>query len=637
MVLARFLLLFCLLSNSAIGIDYTAFIEEIENKKWSQAKKTNPELKTLVTWLELHNEDKLSFYQLRDFINQHPNWPRASALKRKIEENNFKDCKNNEILEWFVVNPPETISGKKKYLSLVKGEALKAKYAKEIWIEANFTKDEQAAFLKNYKNIITEADYIARLDYLLFNNKIDQAKRLLSKIPQKLLSTYQTRINIQQGDLKALALETKDIGILYDMASVYNKKDDDLNLIKILKAAAKISSPYQHYFWKMKSKLIRDLIQDGEYKTAYLFASSHGNLDKTEYSEAEWLAGWISLRFLKEPKLSVTHFTNMHNKVKRPMSVSRASYWLARSYEALKDDKNSKNWYKVAAKYYTNFYGQLAVCKANNCEVDIPSDPIITSADNKNFQKNILVKSAFVLHQSKKYAHLVQQFLFQAIDNSESLAEIALITRLGFDLNHNHLSVEAAKHASYKDIYIIHSNYPIIESVYKEHELDPALVMALIRQESVFNHRAVSCAGATGLMQLMPHVAKETAQNIQVSYRKDKLSDPHYNTHLGTTHLDKLVTCYEPSYILSIAAYNAGDKPVKKWLDKNGDPRLMNDIEDIVDWMERISFYETRNYVQRVLEGKSVYHLLMTKEKKLPILSDLTEGSGKSCAVVVNQ
>ena len=633
-----FLLLLCFLANLALATDHSNFVKAIENKDWNKAKAANSELSTLVTWLELTSEPKPSFYKLKNFLNQYPHWPRAEELKRKIEENNFKDCKNSDVLQWFNAHPPKTIPGKKKYLSLLSDGELKTKYIKEVWKEAAFTKEEQDNFLKSYGAAVSEHDYKIRLDYLLFNKKIDQANRLLDRAQKDLIPLYKARIAIQQGDLKALQQyknSSNNIGILYDIASVYNKNKDEDNLVKILKISSKINSSYQHYFWSMKAKMIRTLIQEQDYKTAYLFASSHGDLGKAEYSEAEWLAGWISLRFLNKPEQALIHFTNMYHKVKRPMSVSRAGYWLARSYEALKDDINSKIWYENAAKYYTSFYGQLAVCKTNNCEVNIPNDPEIKDTDIKNFNNNNLVKSARILHKTKRYSHLVQEFLLHAVDNSKQLGEIALITRLGFDMNHHHLSVEAAKHATYKDVYIIHSNYPILKSVYKEHELDPALVMALIRQESVFNHKAVSCAGAMGLMQMMPHVAKETAQNLKVAYKKDKLSDPHYNTHLGTTHLDKLVTCYEPSYILSIAAYNAGDKAVQKWLDKNGDPRMMNDVEDIVDWIERISFYETRNYVQRVLEGKSIYHLLMTKTTKLPLLSDLTEGSGKNCTEAI--
>lgn len=638
MAIIRLFLLFCLLSCSAIAVDHTEFIKNIDNKHWTEAKKNSSELKILATWLELYNETNPNFYQLKDFIKKHPNWPKISILKQKIEENDFIGVKNSDVLAWFTANPPITINGKKKYITLLPDGKIKNRYIKEIWKEAVFSQKEEKQFLKLYNKNLVKSDHIARLDYMLFNKQPEQAKRLLSYVSKEALPLYKARISIQKGDISTIKKykdSKKYPGILYDIARFYNKKNDEVNLTEVLKSSSKIRSPYQRYFWSMKSRVIRDLIIDSDYTSAYLFASSHGNVSISDYSDAEWISGWIALRFLNKPKLAVTHFNNMYKRVKRPMSVSRAAYWLARSYEKLEDDANSKYWYEVATKYYTSFYGQLAVCKVNDCQVNIPDDPKPTAADKEHFRNNILVNAALILHKSKKYNNLVQSFLTKAIDNSRSIAETALITKLGFDLNHNHLSVEAAKHASYKDIQIIHSNYPILESVYKEHKLDPALVMALIRQESVFNHRAVSSAGAMGLMQLMPFVAKETALELKIKYRRDKLlTDPHFNTRLGTSHLNKLTTCYQPSYILSIAAYNAGDKALNKWLINNGDPRLMDDIEEIVDWMERISFHETRNYVQRVLEGKSIYHLLMnTKETTLPIISDLTYGSGEDCPV----
>ncbi|MCT4635693.1 MAG: lytic transglycosylase domain-containing protein [Rickettsiales bacterium] len=635
----RLLLLFWLLSYSAIAVDHSDFIKSIDNKKWAEAKKNNPKLETLVTWLELYNENNPSFYQLRDFIKKHPNWPKIYILRQKIEESDFTSVKDVDALAWFNANPPITNNGKKKYITLLSDGKKKTRYIKEVWKEAVFSQKDEKQFLKLYGNVLVKTDHIARLDYMLFNKNPDQAKRLLHYVSKEALPLYKARISIQKGDnytIKKYKDSQKYPGILYDIARFYNNKNDENSLIQILKSSSKIRTPYQRYFWTMKTRVIRDLIIDSDYNSAYLFASSHGNISSSEYSDAEWLSGWIALRFLNKPKLAITHFNNMYKKVKRPISVSRAAYWLARSYEKLQDNANSNYWYEVAAKYYTSFYGQLAVCKINDCQVNIPDDPEPTPADKEHFKNNILVNAALVLHESKKYNNLVQSFITKAIDNSRSLAEIALITKLGFELNHHHLSVEAAKHASYRDIHIIHSNYPILESVYKEHRLDPALVMSLIRQESVFNHRAVSSAGAMGLMQLMPFVAKEAAADLKIKYRKDKLlSDPHFNTQLGTAHLNKLTTCYNPSYILSIAAYNAGDKAVQRWLDNNGDPRLMEDkLEDIIDWMERISFHETRNYVQRVLEGKSIYHLLMDKNKtKLSIMSDLTYGSGEDCPV----
>lgn len=635
----RLFLVFCFifysLSNTASAEDLKAYINHIDQKKWEEASKEaeflkSPALSYLVTWLKIATDDNVNFKETSNFIKQHPAWPKKLYFKNKIETSKDTDYSDTELLSWFKTNPPTTIEGKKKYITLLPLGKTRNKYIKQIWVEATFTKKELLSFIQKHRDLITLDDYLKRMNYLLFNNKVQQASNLLSQIPSKLRSKYKVAIHLQENITTSLTqyrrlpiTDQNNIILLHSLAHFYNKKGDDNKLIETLTKSSKLEPNKQHYFWNLKVKLIRDLIKAKHYKTAYLFTKSHGNIVSHKASEAEWLSGWISLRFLNNPNLAITHFKNFHDKVKLPISISRGSYWLARSYEKLKDAENTDFWYKNASKYYLTFYGQIARCKINNCEVNIPNDPKPTNSDIKNIQNNILYKAALALQESK-YHYFVQDFLLQAIDNRKNIGEIELLTKLGLRLNHYHLSVESAKRASYRDILIVHSNYPILKEVYKDHKVEPSLVMALIRQESVFNHKAISSAGAMGLMQLMPHVAKETAAAIKVNYSKNKLiTDPHFNTILGINHLDKLLKQYNNSYILTIAAYNAGDKAVQQWINDNGDPRNFKDIYQVIDWMEKVSFYETRNYIQRVLEGKSTYYLLMNKKNKLPILEDL--------------
>ena len=149
------------------------------------------------------------------------------------------------------------------------------------------------------------------------------------------------------------------------------------------------------------------------------------------------------------------------------------------------------------------------------------------------------------------------------------------------------------------------------------------MTLAVIRQESAFRIDAKSRANARGLMQLIPPTAMRVSKVIKVRYSKNKLmSDPNYNMTLGQSYLGGLIEGYKGSYILSLAAYNAGPKRVKRWLKAYGDPRAP-DI-DAIDWIEMIPFTETRNYVQRVLENLQVYRLRLADHKiTLGIMRDL--------------
>ena len=144
-----------------------------------------------------------------------------------------------------------------------------------------------------------------------------------------------------------------------------------------------------------------------------------------------------------------------------------------------------------------------------------------------------------------------------------------------------------------------------------------ALVHALIRQESMFDEQARSATGALGLMQLMPGTAKETARKVKTPYNAQALTDnPDYNIRLGSAYLSSLLVRFDGSYPLAVAAYNAGPSRVWDWVGTYGDPR-QGQI-DMIDWIEMIPVYETRNYVQRVLESTYIYRLRLKDKQKPP-------------------
>jgi soluble lytic murein transglycosylase len=134
------------------------------------------------------------------------------------------------------------------------------------------------------------------------------------------------------------------------------------------------------------------------------------------------------------------------------------------------------------------------------------------------------------------------------------------------------------------------------------------MVHAIARQESQFDRQIVSHAGARGLMQLMPGTAREQAGKLGLSYNPSSLNDPSYNIMLGSSYFQRMLDYYGGSYPLAVAAYNAGPGNVNRWISANGDPRLPG--ADMLRWVEQIPLFETRNYVQRVLENAVVYEAM---------------------------
>ena len=144
-----------------------------------------------------------------------------------------------------------------------------------------------------------------------------------------------------------------------------------------------------------------------------------------------------------------------------------------------------------------------------------------------------------------------------------------------------------------------------------------SVVHVVTRQESLFDREAVSSAGARGLMQLMPATARQVSGQLGQSYSLSRLtSDPDFNVLLGSTYFASLLDQWGGSYPLAIASYNAGPGNARRFVRENGDPRSSG--VDMVEWIERIPFTETRNYVQRVLENAVVYDLMYPQQARSP-------------------
>ena len=156
--------------------------------------------------------------------------------------------------------------------------------------------------------------------------------------------------------------------------------------------------------------------------------------------------------------------------------------------------------------------------------------------------------------------------------------------------------------------------------------IDPSVAYSIARTESHFNQRVVSTAQAVGLMQVTPAAGKYIAKKFKAMFDWNRMrTDPVYNTQIGAAELGDLIQYYRGSYILTFAGYNAGRGRVKEWIERFGDPRDPN--VDPIDWVERIPFAETRNYVPRILEALQVYRIRFGGGDKLMIEADIRRGA----------
>ncbi|MEM1298199.1 MAG: lytic transglycosylase domain-containing protein [Pseudomonadota bacterium] len=352
--------------------------------------------------------------------------------------------------------------------------------------------------------------------------------------------------------------------------------------------------------------LARRAAREGRWLSAYEVAANHfmTPLAGYDYSDAEWVAGWVALRKLKDPAKAVGHFRRFRDSIETPISIGRGGYWLGRAYEATGNTAEAQRWYADAARFQTSFYGQLAAAK-----VGAPGDVQLTQGGLPDWRTHPAMRSDLVRLGAVLYfagEDTLAMAVFSRLGQNLPPGALAPLTRFVLDLGQPHYAVRIAKKAARRGVVIHPAYYPLHEIAKYTSKVEPAFALSIARQETELNPRAISRAGARGLMQLMPATAKKVAGWIGEPYSRARLIDDwQYNVRLGETYLARRTEQFSGSYVMAAAAYNAGAGRVDRWIGEYGDPRL-GDI-DMIDWMEQIPFNETRNYVQRVMEGLYVY------------------------------
>ncbi|WP_435152247.1 lytic transglycosylase domain-containing protein [Candidatus Pelagibacter bacterium nBUS_44] len=611
-------------------------ISEMKKSKWSTSlgiakKAKDKSIYNFIQWRHLLTKgNQASFYDYKVFIDKNSHYPRIGRLKY-LAEHKLSTAKVSpkKIINWFSVDQP--LSGYGKMILgesfILTGEKNKgAKLIKDGWITADLSKNELRFYRKKFKKYLNADDYIKRADYLAWNSKRWDLKRLLRYLPTDYELLYTARyILMTKGygvDQAIKNVPTKlknDAGLNYDRLKWRRKRgrvDSSLEILLNIKNNKEYLVKPEKW-WKEREIISRALIYKKNYETAYKISSNHGMSSGSDFAAAEWLSGWIALSFLKDPLLAKDHFQNFYKNVNYPISTSRGAYWLARTYEKLGNKDQSNKWYKEASKFLTTYYGQLAFLKLNpNAKFELEKDMVVDDKYRKVFFNKELVKITYLLDELKndKYTKFILRHL--ANDNITNGSEI-LAAELATNIERYDFAIQISKISSYQKRFHNKFNYPIIstpKTINGRKIPESAFILSIIRQESEFDLSANSHAGAKGLMQLMPYTAKLVSKQSKLPYSKSRLTtDPEYNINLGSHYIAGLILQYDGAYPFAVAAYNAGPNRVKYWKKLNKNPQKKQ--IDYVDWVELIKFRETRNYVQRVLENYNVYRYILEKKQ----------------------
>jgi soluble lytic murein transglycosylase len=357
--------------------------------------------------------------------------------------------------------------------------------------------------------------------------------------------------------------------------------------------------------WRERRGLARRLIDLGDAPAAYRVVREAAPPGNPYYrAEYHFMAGWIALRFLNDPSAALGHFARIDEGSIDPIVRARAAYWRGRAAEAAGRFEEMRAQYEAAARYPTAYYGQLANARLGLGEIafrPLQQEPTPGTARE-------LAHAAEILYSIGE-RDLALSFMTDLAKESNDVAFVAAVGQV----TERHDDVQAmlligktalargmaADQYAFPDIGV-----PLYDSAGPQ--LDRCVVYSIVRTESGFDQRDKSPAKAVGLMQVTPEAGRDTAKRFGISYDWNRLvSDPVYNTQMGAAEVAALLKEYRGSYVMAFAGYNAGRGRVAEWVAKHGDPR--DPKVDAVDWVERIPFAETRNYVQRVMENLQVY------------------------------
>jgi soluble lytic murein transglycosylase len=625
-------------------------IAAAESGRWDEVRRQrdiggDPLVRNLIAWrFASDTRSPASFNELRDALVQLDGWPSRDTIRRRAEQMLLESGLSAGERIAFLRSNGAPLSGDGQMglaLALAelgqRGDAVAI--AREAWRERNLNPRAEAAALAAFDRDFTRQDHADRVDRLLWRDQRGDAMRLLPRLSPEDRLLADARIALQQRRSKGLqalvnavpASRRNDPGFLWDRARYTRRAgrpEDALPVIARVRADDAAPSVREELFEERRLYISRSL-RGGDRQQAYRLAADHGLSQGEAFADGEWLAGWISLRFLSNPGQALEHFSRLDANVRTPVSRARALYWRAQAERALGRGAEADRSLDAAAQLDFTYYGQLAAQQRNPAAlISLGDPPAIDPIARVAFENRELVRALRLL------AEVGDQRDFESIaffldDQLTTQAEHEMLAAIAREQNYPRTAVRSAKAGMRRGIVAQEAAYPTMPlpaDARQSGRPEAALIHAITRQESEFDPRAVSPVGARGLMQLMPATAQATARRHGFVYDRARLmDDPNYNISLGAAHLQDLLSEFNGSYIMTIAAYNAGSSRPRQWMEDWGDPRT--GAIDPVDWVELIPFAETRNYVMRVMENLQVYrHRLNRTPTRITLKEDLRRG-----------
>jgi soluble lytic murein transglycosylase len=336
--------------------------------------------------------------------------------------------------------------------------------------------------------------------------------------------------------------------------------------------------------------------------------------------DATWRLAWLYYRTGDLQQAAAT-FKILAGRATENSYRTAGLYWQGRSAEKLGDPETATKLYrKIAEGTEESYYQALSVQALARLGVSFTESSSISSSNDAESDPPLRPETAFHLARARELTAMsLYPLAVEELDETERQSSKETRVRLFLMREYfrnqayaRSLSIANQLPSSYTDRNLYRfplAYWETIRSKARERDIDPHLVLALIRQESLFDTRARSPALALGLMQLLPSTAARVAKQIGLATpSNEKLFEAEINLTLGIQYLKDLLRRYSNNWFKAIAAYNAGEAAVDRWEKEIG-------TDDIEEFVERIPYVETRGYVKLVIRNHRIYKKLYPSQK----------------------
>jgi soluble lytic murein transglycosylase len=578
---------------------------------------SSPVARKTATWALVDAcADALGFAEVdaarRDLVG-FPRPGRRQVAAEKLIETSGKSPQ--EVVDWFAGQEPQSAEGAMALASAYRSLGRQGDaegLIRRWWRTRSFEADVQRTMMTRFGAMLNVDDIVARADILLYGPHGPATNAMVDALPPEQQPAARARMALRADARDADALyaslspsDRQSPGVAFERAAYLRRKGLDAQALALAPLFPReVVTPEQaDRIWNERYRLTLAAIRSGDWEGAYQAAANTGLTEGADAAEAEFYAGWIALKRLNDPEAAGRHFAAIEKIGSSPITRGRAFYWMGRAADARGDKAEAENDYAEGAQYDTTFYGQLAAEKAGR-KLVLAHDPRPTAADRARFEGREPVKAMRLLAEQGQM-DLFRVFALHLDDTVPTTVEAALLVDAIRGYGEQDTSMRAARAAATRGLILTDRGYPMRSPPDVQGAPEPALVLAITRQESGFDPGVRSGANARGMMQLLPSTARIVARKIGVGYSDARLYEADYNMTLGSAYLGELVDRFSGSYVMASAGYNAGPGRPTQWSSFCGDPR--GGATDPLDFIECIPFGETRNYVMRVLENMQVY------------------------------